>query len=476
MQVSEYYNLELGQAELDFVDVDVVRDSKLFVDPTAIRSSSTPWAIGCQSLLDDYFHCLTAEVRAGDREAVAALLSELREPNEVRLGFSKGAARGTGLGLVGAARLLDAFFQSPAVRDGIVLTLEDCAILVHGIGPDIVSDMAINIIRAELIEYTRSMCSASNIPIEDPVPSGPLWDTKRRTWMSRPVGLPVAGGIPLLLVPKSLVSSKLAFDRSEYSKYVLERLRTEELGDPLSELVRELKNGKRIVYKKDLVRRYGKLDSLGLALSRPDLVVGFRGEADARSRQGLSQEQLAATIGVARPDWETMVGNVVEAHSTDDYERKALSFLAALLHPNLVRDPAARSDEPNELCLANTGRNHLFQWLLSSLAIRHAHIMAVGAEIGSRADVDRMVRTLVQEEVRLGILVARLLPGRAQLEHYTKLASASRGLLVALIDNEDLSKMALLASLQMDRDLYLFLYTAMKRSTDAGLLQKPRRR
>jgi hypothetical protein len=39
VKLSEAFNLEKTQAELDFVDVDLARDAPLFIDPFAISQS-----------------------------------------------------------------------------------------------------------------------------------------------------------------------------------------------------------------------------------------------------------------------------------------------------------------------------------------------------------------------------------------------------------------------------------------------------
>jgi hypothetical protein len=43
-RVSQYFKLGLPQAALDFVDVDVRRDTPLFVDPAALLIISSEWA------------------------------------------------------------------------------------------------------------------------------------------------------------------------------------------------------------------------------------------------------------------------------------------------------------------------------------------------------------------------------------------------------------------------------------------------
>lgn len=42
MKVSKYYGLSRGQAALKFLDVDIEKDLKLFLNAKAIRSLETP--------------------------------------------------------------------------------------------------------------------------------------------------------------------------------------------------------------------------------------------------------------------------------------------------------------------------------------------------------------------------------------------------------------------------------------------------
>ena len=44
MKISEIYNLQKSQAELDFVDIDVTKDLPLFVDPFFLSKREDAWS------------------------------------------------------------------------------------------------------------------------------------------------------------------------------------------------------------------------------------------------------------------------------------------------------------------------------------------------------------------------------------------------------------------------------------------------
>jgi hypothetical protein len=54
VRVSDYFKLKKTQAELDFVDVPVKGDIRLFLDPYAFTLETDPWFVECNNLLVDY--------------------------------------------------------------------------------------------------------------------------------------------------------------------------------------------------------------------------------------------------------------------------------------------------------------------------------------------------------------------------------------------------------------------------------------
>ena len=182
MRISEQFSLQRTQGELDFVDVDVAGDTPLFVDPAALRQLPGDWAREGVALVQDFFQTVIDAIKVDDDQRAIRLLAGLREPNETHLGLSKGKSRGRALGPGSAEDIWEALERSEATRTGLLIHLEDTALLVRGVGPDIVSDITTNLIREPLIEYTVRMASYYGIPLTNGLASGPLWHPGTSDW------------------------------------------------------------------------------------------------------------------------------------------------------------------------------------------------------------------------------------------------------------------------------------------------------
>jgi hypothetical protein len=64
IRVSDYFKLNKTQAQLDFVDVPVIGDVLLFVDPYSFTLEEDDWFVECNNLLVDYFSRLIESIRA----------------------------------------------------------------------------------------------------------------------------------------------------------------------------------------------------------------------------------------------------------------------------------------------------------------------------------------------------------------------------------------------------------------------------
>lgn len=255
-RVSTIYKLKRSQATLDFVDVDVERDTKVFISPRALTLMQTDWGDGCVSLVQSFFETVLQLIKDGKNADAEALLQELREPNETHLGMSQGKSQGRALGDESAHDVWAALSQSAAAKSGLIQDLEDTVLLIHGISVDIVSDITTNIIRGPLIEYTQEQAKQLGIPLTQGVPSGPMWHPGRGEWITQFVELPMTKTGKLLLVPKAIVRRTSLYDMQYYYRhYMLEHMQREELKAG-SALVTMLKKGPK-VHKKDLIEKYG---------------------------------------------------------------------------------------------------------------------------------------------------------------------------------------------------------------------------
>lgn len=218
MRFSEHFNLNRTQHELDFLDIPLETDIRLFIDPYSLATSSTGWGIESHALAVDFFQRVLDRLRASDRSGAAQLLAPLREDNRTRLGYSRSDPKGTGLGDDLAGVFLRMLEASSAFPTGRIEDLEDAQLLVQGIGLDIVSDMLTSILRERLAIYTKSQCELLGVPAETS-------DTLRAWrahdgWTEITVRLPTDGVRPILLVPRSILRKGAMLQPNAFLRHV----------------------------------------------------------------------------------------------------------------------------------------------------------------------------------------------------------------------------------------------------------------
>lgn len=75
VRFSDYFTLGANQGGLDFVDIDIVGDVPVYLDPTAIRVQSGDWVEACQDSLSSYFSELLKAIRESNRPRIAELIN-----------------------------------------------------------------------------------------------------------------------------------------------------------------------------------------------------------------------------------------------------------------------------------------------------------------------------------------------------------------------------------------------------------------
>lgn len=253
---SEIFNISVSQAGLDFVDVDLVADMPLFIDPYAIQIRHDEWSDRCGDHIRSFFSELMDALRRDDNVRSQHLLNHLHEPNETHLGVSEGMPSGRGVGDHKAAQLADALVRSRAFQTGLLTDISEAELFIHGVGRDTISDLTTNVIRGLLAEYTAEQCSLHGVSTQLVGAIGPIWNAVEKDWEARQLMLPVHNRRPILLVPKFSVRHKLSLDSQEFwNHHMIEFLRHEYL-DAGGALVRTLRNGARRVTKKDVKQRH----------------------------------------------------------------------------------------------------------------------------------------------------------------------------------------------------------------------------
>jgi len=454
-RVSTHFGLAAAQPFLDFVDVDLVGDVPLFVDPTALLYRHDRWARHCVGLIQDFFQHVLRLIDAGDHRRAVSLLSALGEPNETHLGFSKGKARGHGIGAISAEWLWNSLKSSEAVRTGLLEHLEDTILMVEGIGADLVSDIATNLIRAPLIEYTEQQTNEWSIPQIPNVNPGPLWDPASKTWFHRYATMPIGPSGPFLLVPKTLVRRKVEYDYDEYyTYYILPMLEDAELrsGSPL---VQVLRAGPR-VYHKDLVEKYGRGKSVVVEQTRkhPEVIERYRRDkrgAIRVRRPALDHIEMAELAGGDLPDWKRLVEDIrsIPKGNPDAraYHEAAMRLLSALCVPPLTSPTKEQKMHDGrkriDVTFVNAATSGFFHWIGQHFAASMIFVECknFGGEIGN-PELDQMIGRFSPSRGKVGMIVCRDLADADTFQRRCRDAHADdHGLIVALTDN-DLGRLA----------------------------------
>jgi hypothetical protein len=354
-RVSEYYGLGLAQPSLEFVDVVLEEDTRLFLDPRAFIVLKSAWGDECVTLIRHFFDEVLTAIREDEEDRARLLLDGLHEPNETRLGFTRGRVAGRGVGAGLADDLYESLSQSAAVReDGLIEELEDTALLIPGVGVDLVSDITTNIVRRKLIEFTVETAMKYGMELVDGVDSGALWSPSTGLWQNEPTRLLLPQSKPLLLVPRAVARWKTDYDPGEYYRhYVLPFLQSVEVAKRRSPLVWTVKTGRnkgeRRVYKKDIERREKRRPGDGSktiatrnTIQYPEILDNYRADKGRVFRAPDSIEFLADKVGTPKPNWAKLLKDVVDCTpgKTDatKYHRAIEALLSALFQPSLV-DP-----------------------------------------------------------------------------------------------------------------------------------------
>lgn len=335
---AQHYGLGKAQGELDFVDVELTTDTPLFIDPFAISLRQDRWGYDAHAIIVSFFQTVVDSIRANQHQRARQLLSNLSEPNETRLGLSRGRSQGAGIGNLQADSLLSALRDSQAVQTGFLSSLEECELMIPGIGPDKISDLSTNILRAHLANYTKDQCELHGIPTRQ-CGLGPHFNMHAQAWVNAYLDLPVVDEKAVLLVPKSIARFTPSYDhRTYYRHFALEFLRAEHL-DMGSALVHTFKNGNQTVFIKTLEHFYPLTKEYLFQFSRdhPDVLAEYR-----QSLKELEQKGVSTAVD---PDEEIALAGALQRalraippggqHATQ-YHRFMIGALEFLLFPNLV--------------------------------------------------------------------------------------------------------------------------------------------
>ena len=405
-------------------------------------------------MLTTFFDSVLDAIRAGDHARIDGLVrGPLGEPDETHLGWSKGASRGRGVGGKRADLIIASLEKSKAAHTGLLQDLEDSALFIEQIGPDIISDITTNVCKGMLLAYTQGAAARHGIPLEE-VPSGPVWDPVRREWESGFTELPITDTGRVLLVPKILVRYRQHLDQGEYyRRYLIPKLGEEEVMKPGSQLTQVLKSGEIRPSISKLQAHYpNRKEVLAEESSeRPEIFQRYKEHMRKAGTDPMTHVEFAAEIGTARPDFDAMLRKVEEAapgqEHAQQYHLAVEELLTALFYPALtgprVEYPIHEGRKRIDITYTNNARQGFFEWLrLHSIPCRYIAVECKNYQSDpANPELDQLSSRFSPLRGQVGLLVCRMFKNRELLvKRCRDTALDHRGYVIPVADT-DLRKM-----------------------------------
>lgn len=217
---------QLGHSQFDFVDINVLDDQKLFIDPCLLSTSQDEWCKNAAQVLEDFFDKFYEAYRNNDTETKIKLLSHASEINYTRLGYGNGenGHGNTSDGLIATFTSLETL----VVNNPFITKAMDLPVYVPGFSEDGLSDMITNIIHKQLNDYTLEQLEVAgkNPNSEDTFYT---WDITNSDW--KEITCPCyryLGRDKILLTPKKIVRKRYFFNVNQFlMRVILERAKNE---------------------------------------------------------------------------------------------------------------------------------------------------------------------------------------------------------------------------------------------------------
>lgn len=199
-------------ADWGAVDISMVNDIPLFIDPFLLFNSEDPNYQALHQEIIKYVTFLRDKAAAGTIQQ--GLLKEwfcFPEVKQLWLGFSLAGNDGRGLGMDFAGKLhknLHTIFQNfgeEEVTEGS--HIEKLCLIEAGVGKDNISDFTANLIKHFLVEYTMAFAKKHIAPerLEKHFVEKVVFNYETESWESKEYVLPTFNGDYVLLAPRDLL-------------------------------------------------------------------------------------------------------------------------------------------------------------------------------------------------------------------------------------------------------------------------------
>lgn len=305
--MKNHISKELGlgitsHSQIEFLDITLNPDTKLFIDPCLIETHTDKWSLAAKSTIDSYFGKFYEiyRTRQNDDDIKLKLFEHAHEINATKLGYGNGnnGKAKTAQGMLETFSVIDNLFAKKIDLSHPI----DLSLMIGGFAEDCLSDMLTNILFKVLNDFTLAQCGKHGITsIAKPQRMYHYWDCQVNDWMPYQGNCLIVDTNPILLVPKWFVRPNYYYNTSQYfSMVILGKIQEEKVSFDLKG--KEIKPSKKSLEKELIyVNKDKLLAAIAYTEKHPDLLIGYHNRIPiAYKNRAMKDETLDSILyGVA---------------------------------------------------------------------------------------------------------------------------------------------------------------------------------
>lgn len=422
-RLTEHYGIEVAQAGVDFAIPFLKEDLPLYVDPFLLWKSPSMQDQSLHGAMIAAFNRIGWLSRKGKPELAVQTIIRLSECEEVGLG-SSAKRRGQRIGPAVALQILKLFESASPYQAGFT-HFEEIQLFVDGVSKDRVSDIACNLLKSFLIDFTIEQCDKIGIPRTRSRISE-MYDHQTHSLSSvENVDLPVdpSSGLPLLLVPKRWLRHGpwIGFD------------------DYFRNYIPKDDQHNSVVWDRSSLLNFNR-DNYGVVGNY--VALKERTSADCVSDPLFKQMPLISARRKMNEIRELPSGR--DENADKKYEDAVISLLASMFYPQLdYADDQVRTDsgaQIRDLIFYMNREVDFLKDIHSDFDSRQIVFEIKNVRVIEREHINQLNRYLSEEFGRFGVIVTRNHFPRAMRKNTIDLWSGQRRCVLPIVD-EDLSLM-----------------------------------
>ena len=204
---------------IDYVNIDIDKDQKLFLDPMLIEKDTTEFGVIANRKITSFFREMYRLYKNNSpRQEKLNLFSHCHEINSTHLGY---AVTGSGSGNTPEGMELIFSGVTNYIKDFNLNRTYEAVLFTPNFAEDGLSDLITNIIFKELSDFTISQCRKYGYPTIYSDNNRYYWDDASNDWKKYNGESLLINGKEILLVPKQIVQTKYRFTTDNYIRSVI---------------------------------------------------------------------------------------------------------------------------------------------------------------------------------------------------------------------------------------------------------------